>query len=124
MSSRRVFSIAAIVTGALGLAFLIAPDFMLAGWGVKADHAIVFMTRRYGAALFGYAVILWFARAAAASPARHAIATGGFVVTAVVAVISLFGVLSGTVGPMAWSAVVIEVLLAAAFGYLLLTEKP
>ena len=123
MTPKLVFSAAAAATGVLGLAFLAAPVFMLASWDVKGDPAAVFMTRRYGVMLFGYGVVLWLARTAAATPARHAIATGGLVVTAVVAVISLLGVLQGIVGPAAWSAVVIEALLAAGFAFVLFTEK-
>lgn len=124
MSLKTVFSIAAVLTGALGAAWLLAPAFMLDGWGMTSDAATIYMARRYGSLFFGYSAILWFARIAGASPARHAIVTGGFVVTTVMAVVSLAGVLGGTIGQMAWSAVVIEVLLAAAFGYLLVTERP
>ena len=78
MTPKLVFSVAAAVTGVLGLAYLAAPDLMLGSLGVSPEQATVFMTRRYGAALVGYSAILWFARAAAASPARHAIGTGGW----------------------------------------------
>jgi hypothetical protein len=123
MSLKAVFSIAAVLTGALGVAWLLAPAFMLDGWGMTTDAATVYMARRYGGQFFGYADILWFARAAGASPARHAIVTGGLVVTTILAAVSLVGVLGGVAGPMAWSAVVVEALLAAAFGYLLVTER-
>ena len=124
MTPKLVFSVGAAVTGVLGLAYLAAPALMLGSVGISPEQATVYMTRRYGAALLGYSAVLWFARAAAASPARHAIAVGGFVVTALLAVLSLAGVLGGTVGPAAWRSVVFEALLAAGFGYLLVTEKP
>jgi hypothetical protein len=122
MTVKSVYSIAAALTFALGTAWLLAPAFMLAQWGLAGDAPTAYMSRRLGGMFFGYAAILWLARHAEASPARHAISAGGLVVTAVMAGVSLFGVLAGTIGPAAWSAVVIEVALAAAFASLLLAE--
>jgi hypothetical protein len=122
MSVRLIFTIAAALTFALGTAWLLAPASMLQQWNMTADPEIVYMSRRYGGLFFGYSVILWFARLAAASPARDAIVAGAFVVTTVMTVVSLAGVLAGLTGPMVWSTVVIEGLLAAAFGYLLFTK--
>jgi hypothetical protein len=123
MTTRTVFSVGGVLTFMLGVAWVTAPAFMLDGWGLPADAATVCLSRRYGGLFLGYAAILWFARKADASPARHAIATGGFVVTVVMAVLSLMYAVGSTNAPAAWIAVVIELALAAAFGYLLLTEK-
>jgi hypothetical protein len=123
VTTRTVFSVTAILTFLLGVAWMTAPAIMLDGWGLPADAATVYMSRRCGGLFLGYTAILWFARAAGASPARHAIATGGFVVTVVMAVLSLMHAAGSANAPAAWIAVAIEVALAAAFGYLLLTEK-
>jgi hypothetical protein len=45
------------------------------------------------------------------------------VVTSVMPLLSLFGVMSGTVGPGAWSAVAIEAALAAPFIYYCATGR-
>ena len=123
MSVRSVFSIAAVPTLALGAGWLLAPGFMLQQWGITGDPAAAYMSRRCGCLFLGYSAILWFARKADVSPARDAIVTGAFVMTAVMAALSVLGVLGGTIGPMAWSAVVIEALLAVAFGDLLFTRR-
>jgi hypothetical protein len=122
MSVKLVFTIAAVLTFALGAAWLLAPAFMLQQWGITGNTAAAYMSRRCGGLFFGYAAILWFSRLAGVSPARDAIVTGGFVVSTVMAVVSLVGVVGGTIGPTAWGTVVIEALLAVAFGYLLLTK--
>ena len=101
----------------LGVVWLFLPQSMLASWGVRADPITVYMARRYGGLFFGYAAILWLARATGPSPARTAILAGGAIVTSVMAIVSLVGVVTGVVGPAVWSAVVIEVLLTAGFVY-------
>lgn len=114
-----LFSISAALTAFLGVIWLFFPTTMLTLWGVEgqANAVTIYMGQRYGGLFFGYTVVLWLARKSPPSPARSAIVAGGFVVTAVLAVVSLFGVLAGTVGPAAWTAVVVEALLAVAFGY-------
>ncbi|HET8645468.1 MAG TPA: hypothetical protein VFO85_08285 [Vicinamibacteria bacterium] len=96
---------------------------VLSSWGVRTDAVGVYMARRYGGLFFGYLVILWMARASHGSPAHTAILAGGFIVTALMAVVSLVGLLSGLVGPMVWSAVAVEVLLAAFFAYHYLADR-
>jgi uncharacterized membrane protein len=54
---------------------------------------------------------------------RAAILGGGAFVTALVALVSLAGVLAGTIGPGAWAAVVIEALLAGGFLYYFRAER-
>lgn len=109
--------VAAGLTLLLGFVWLFLPQTMLSSWGVQADPITVYMGRRYGGLFFGYAAILWLAKATGPSPARTAILAGSAVVTTVMAIVSLVGVLTGVVGPAVWSAVVIEVLLAAGFVY-------
>jgi nitrate reductase gamma subunit len=114
-----LFSVSAALTAFLGVVWLFFPAAMLALWGVEqhANAVTIYMGQRYGGLFFGYTVILWLARRSPPSPTRRAILAAGFAATAVLAVISLFGVLTGTVGPAAWTAVVVEALLAVAFGY-------
>jgi hypothetical protein len=70
---RTLFSIGAGLTILLGVVWLFFPQAMLSSWGVQGDEVAVYMARRYGCLFFGYAAILWLARAAASSPARTAI---------------------------------------------------
>lgn len=113
---RTFFAMAAVLTAGLGAAYVIAPEFMLAQWGVpEADAITIYMSRRYAVMFFGYATLLWLARDATRSPAGKAICAGGVVATTAMAVLSAWGPLSGVVGPFAWSAVAIEVVLAVFF---------
>jgi hypothetical protein len=120
MTTELLFTITAILTAVLGMSWLFFPATMLSLWKASGNEIALYMSRRYAGLFFGYSVILWLGRTAPPSPARDAIVAGGLAVTAVMAVVSLVGVLRRTVGPAAWSTVVIEALLAGGFGYLLL----
>jgi hypothetical protein len=113
---RTFFAVATVLTAGLGAAYLIVPEVMLAQWGVPdPDPITVYMSRRYAVMFLGYATLLWLGRTATASPAGKAICAGGAVVTSAMAVLSAWGPLSGVVGPFAWSAAAIEVVLAVCF---------
>ena len=117
-------SVVAVLMVVLGAGWLFFPEAMLASWSVQSDPTGVYMGRRYGGLLFGYAAILWLARAAGASAAREAILGGGAFVTTLVTLLSLIGVLTGTIfGPAAWGAVAIEAVLAAGFLYYFMAER-
>jgi hypothetical protein len=112
---KTLFAVTAGLSLLLGVGWTFFPTFMLSTWAVGTDDVGVYVARRYGALLFGYVAILWLARSSPASPARRAILAGGVLVTSGMTLVSLYGVLTRVVGPGAWSAVVIETLLAAGF---------
>ena len=120
----KVFlSIVSVLMLLLGSGWLFFPETMLGWWSVQTDGTGVYVARRYGGLLLGYAAILWRSRAAEPSAGRAAILGGGAFVTALVALLSLWGVLTGTIGAGAWGAVVIETVLAAGFIYYFLAEQ-
>jgi len=120
----KVFlSIVSVLMVLLGSGWLLFPEILLGSWSVQTDVTGVYMCRRYGGLLFGYAAILWLCRAAGPSPARGAVLGGGVLVTGLVSLLSLWGVVTGTIGPGAWGAVVIEVVLTGGFLYFFLAER-
>jgi hypothetical protein len=120
---KAFLSIVSILMVLLGSGWLFLPETMLGSWSVQTDGVGVYVGRRYGGLLFGYAAILWLCRAAGPSAGRAAILGGGAVVTTLVALLSLWGVVTGTIGPGAWGAVVVEALLAGGFLYYFLAER-
>ncbi len=120
---KAFFSIVSILMVLLGSGWLFFPETMLAMWSVQSDATGIYVGRRYGSLLLGYAAILWLGRTASSSSARRAILGGGAFVAALMAFLSLVGVLTGTIGAGAWGAVVIEALLAGGFLYFLLVER-
>ena len=120
----KVFlSVAAMLIAVLGSAWLLSPEAMLGRWSVQTDPVGLFMGRRYGAMLLGYAVILGLSRASGPSSARTAILAGGAFVTGLLTLIGVGGVLGGTVGPGAWITVAVEALLTAGFLYFLVVGR-
>ncbi len=120
----KVFlSVAAVLIALLGAAWLLIPEAMLGRWGVHTDQVGLFMGRRYGTVLLGYAVMLALGRASGPSIARTAILGGGAFVTGLVTLVSLWGVVTSTVGPGAWITVVVEALLAGGFLYFLVVGR-
>lgn len=114
---KNLFGLTAGLTLILGIGWLFFPQTMLSWWSVQSDGVGLYMARRYGGLLFGYTTLLWLGRGSPPSPARTAILAGGAVVTSVMTLLSLLGVVTGVVGPGAWSAVAIEAVLAVAFLY-------
>lgn len=117
------FSVAAVLIALLGCAWLFLPGAMLGRWGVHTDPVGLFLGRRYGTMLLGYAVVLGLSRAAGPSAARTAILGGGAFVTAFITLVSVGGILSGTVGSGAWISAVVEALLAVGFLYFLVVGR-
>ena len=120
---KMFLSVVSVLMVLLGAGWLFFPETMLARWDVETDHIGVYVARRYGGLLFGYAAILWFGRTSGPSAARAAILGGGALVTTVVTLLSLVGVVTGAIGPGAWGSVVIEALLAAGFVYYFFSSR-
>ncbi|MBI5083141.1 MAG: hypothetical protein HZB13_00880 [Acidobacteria bacterium] len=123
MTTKLMFTITSILTLILGVSWLAVTETMLAGWNMPADAATVYMSKRFAGLFFGYGTMMWLGRRAEASLARSAMVAGGLAVSAVMAVVTVMGVVSGVTGPAAWGAVAVEVLLAGGFGYLLFTGR-
>ena len=117
------FSVAAVLIAVLGCAWLFFPEAILGRWGVQTDAVGLFMGRRYGTMVLGYAVILGLSRAAGPSVARTAILVGGAFVTGLISLVSVGGILSGIVGSGAWIIAVVEALLAGGFLYFLVVGR-
>ena len=114
----KVFlSVSTFLIAALGCAWLLLPAAMLGRWGVQSDLIGLYMGRRYGTMLLGYAVILAISRAAGPSVARTAVLAGGAFDTGLITLVSVGGILGGIVGTGAWLTVAVEALLACGFLY-------
>lgn len=120
---KTFLSVASVLVLLLGAAWLLVPETMLARWAVQTDATGLYLGRRYGASLFGYAAMLWLAAKATDSAGRSAVLIGGTLVAGLLALVSLAGVVKGIVGPGAWASVAIEAALAAGFVYLLTARR-
>jgi hypothetical protein len=117
MKLSTLFTVNTIVAGIFGLTFMLMPETSLSLYGITLSPGGVVVARLFGAALFGYAVLSWFARNAGESEARQAILLAMVVGDALGFILALIAQLSGVVNSLGWSTVVIYLLLALGFGY-------
>lgn len=118
MKGTTFLPIAAVLYFGFGLGLLLAPAPFMSVYGVTLDPGGALMTRILGAALIGFALLFWRARALAASPALHAVFLASFVYNLLDLPIVTIATISGVMSSVGWSAVGLHVFLAAGFGYL------
>lgn len=116
MSLRTFLTIAALLALLFGLGFLLAPEALLANYGVDAGAGAVVMSRFFAVALTQLGLVLWLARGITDAFARRAIVLGGFLGSVVGLLVALWGQLSGLVNALGWSTVLIYLFLTAGYG--------
>jgi phosphoglycerol transferase MdoB-like AlkP superfamily enzyme len=118
MKLNSFMPVAALVAFLFGLAFLLVPVQTMSMYGVTLDISGQYIARYFGSALFGFAVITWYARNADSdSKGLRAILLGGFVLSVTGFIASIFDVLYGPGNNLMWSTVAIYFLLSIGFGY-------
>ena len=117
MKLNMFMAIVAVVAGLFGLGFVVVPEQVMSFYGTAPDAGTNYMAQLLGAALLGFAVILWFCKDAEDSPVRQAILLGSFVADGVGFVVALIFQLGGGINVLGWSTVIIYLLFALGFGY-------
>src|SRR5438874_7639266 len=79
MSARVVLIIGAAAALLFGLALMLAPNQMLAGFGLEAPTAARVLSRDVGVTLLGLAVLNWLGRNAAGATLRAILAANLFI---------------------------------------------
>lgn len=119
MQVRTVLLINVIVAGLLGLGYFLVPEQVTAPLGLSLDAGGIAVARVAGALLLGYALVAWFVRSLSDADLKRAVLPGflgGFVLTFLA---TLWAQLSGPMNTLGWINVVITLLFALAYGYLL-----
>jgi hypothetical protein len=117
MKLNMFMAIVAVVAGLFGLGFVFIPEQVMSYYGTAPVASTNYMAQLLGAALLGFAIILWLCKDAEDSPARQAILLGLFVAEGVGFVIALINQLGGGINALGWSTVIIYLLFALGFGY-------
>ena len=117
MKLSTVFTVNAVVALLFSLGFLLAPAATLARYGVTTDDVGIQVTRWFGAAVLGYAVLTWSARNSEESAARRAIVLALFLSFAIGLIVSVVNQLSGLANALGWSTVAIYLLFTLGYGY-------
>ena len=117
MKLNTLLSIAAVVAGVFGVAFVVATGPLLSLYGIALDQAGTLVAQLFGAALIGFAVLNWFARNLTDREAQRAIVLANLSSDVVGFVMILIGQLAGVANALGWSSVAIYLLLALGFAY-------
>ncbi len=122
MRPRTLLMIAAVIAIVFGVGFVVVPGSLLSVYGVTLDQAGTLIARLFGAALIGLAVLDWFARNVTDPEAQRAVVLANLVTDGLGFVVILIGQLAGVANDLNWSTVVIYLLLALGFGYVLVVK--
>ena len=122
MTIRMFFTILAVLSFLFGIGFVLAPDQVLANYGIEHSPALTLLGRLFGGALLTLGVILWFARDFRDEAAVRAVLIGGLVGDVVNLVAQSMGTWAGTTNALGWSTVLIYLFAAAGSGYFLMAR--
>ena len=117
MKLKTLLVITSIVGLLFGLGFILAPAWTEASYGVNLDTGGQLLARFMGSAYLGLAVIFWMARNTTNLETRRILVVGGFVTMVLGLIVSLYDRFMGIENALAWSTVVIFLLLSIGFGY-------
>lgn len=117
-------TVTAIGSLLFGLAYLLAPGWILSIYNFVLEPSAQWIPRYFGATLLGIAAMCWYGRSAKSGIALRAIITGIFVTTVFGFIVSIFEILDGTRNLMMWSTVIIFFLLSIGFGDFVFRTPP
>jgi uncharacterized membrane protein len=108
MNYRTLCVIGAVVTLLFGLGFVIAPAVVLSLYGIATvDAPLALLTRYFGSTLVIYAAAIWSFREVTAVQIQRGAARLLAASQTLGLLVSLQGVLAGTVNALGWSSVLI-----------------
>jgi hypothetical protein len=117
------FTILAVLSFLFGIGFVLAPDQVLANYGIEHSPALALVGRLFGGALLALGVILWLARDFRDDAAVRAVLISTLVGGVVNVVVAIIGALAGTTNALGWSTVLIYLFAAVGSGYFLMAQS-
>jgi len=118
--SKVLFVINAVVAIAFGLLLFIAPVVGLTQFAMTARVQEVFMARAIGAALASLGLLLWFAKDADEAVQKK-MSMAALVGTVLALIVTVVGITTAVKG-LGWVAIVVEVLFALGYAFVLFLQ--
>ena len=118
---RRLFTVALLAELPFGLGLTLPPMRLVDLLGMPVSAAAAPLLRAFGTALLGLAVLLWIGRQSDSAETHWAVLASLETYWVTSSLVFLLGQLSGFMNAMGWGVVGLQVSLAIAFGYYLLT---
>jgi hypothetical protein len=123
MTIKTFFTILAVLSFLFGVGFVLAPDQVLANYGIEHSPALALLGRLFGGALLTLGVILWLARDFRDEVAVRAVLVAAVIGDVVNLVVATRGTLAGTTNALGWSTVLIYLFGAVGSGYFLIAQS-
>ena len=122
MTTKTFFAIIAVLALVHGIGFVLVPEQVAATYGMTTSVSTVLMSRLFGAALVGLAIVFWFARDGSSESVR-----GVFIATiignTVGLIVVVMGTSAGTLNSLGWVAALIYLFGAAGSGYFMMSPS-
>jgi hypothetical protein len=122
MTIRMLFTILAVLSFLFGIGFVLAPDQVLANYGIQSSPALALLGRLFGGVLLTLGVILWLARDFRDEAAVRAVLVANAIGSCINLVVAIMGNLSGTTNALGWTTVLIYLFAAVGSGYFLMAR--
>jgi len=116
MNLRTFIIISAVIALVYGLGLVFMPVTLLSMYGFGTGASEKLLSQFFGSELLVLGVIAWLSKDSTGASVRPLI-TGNVVRNTVGTIVSLMGVLNGTMNAVGWSAVGIYLFLTLGFGY-------
>lgn len=121
--SKLLFIVNAAVVLVLGLALMFAPEATLTQFGTETRVAELHMARFLGAALATLGLLLWFAKDASDENVQKTMGYAMLAGTVLALFVTILGVAaSGIIRSFGWLVIVIEVVFALAYVFVLFLQ--
>ena len=119
MTYRTVLTVAAVLSFLFGIGFMLMPGQVSSLYNVELDESGRYIAQLYGATLFSFGLLNWFARDFGGGSVQRSVLNANALAAALGFVFSLMAQLGGVPGANAlgWSTVGLYLLLALGFGY-------
>ena len=123
MTQSPFFIVVAIVTGLFGLGFLFMPDSVLTWYGATTDDAGRLMSRVFGSAAIGLAVIYFMARDLGAGQALTGLLWAGLIISILDLILAVIATTGDVMNALGWGQALLHILLGAGFGYFAFVKR-
>jgi hypothetical protein len=123
MSFKTIAVITAIIGLVLGAAFLFLGELVIGRWQIEPTGSVLLLGRRIGVLYLGLALMFFLARSAPVSVARTALSAGFASALMILALLGIYELTAGHVGPGIVVSAAIEFLLSLAYIRVLFTER-
>lgn len=122
MSYRLLFIVNAFVVFVLGVVLMFAPNMVLEQFRMDARATEELLSRFVGAALATVGLLFWFAKDATEEAVQKNLGMAGLAGAVLALIVTVIGVAGGMIRSNGWIALVVEVLFALGYAFVLFLQ--